>query len=329
MKKPEIAFVALKLAFAAAVLTWLLRKVDVAGVWNGIAHANTLPILLGITFAWLPILITGWRWQRLLTVFNISIPMLPLMLVAQIGQFFLTFLPGTTGDDLIRMLYISQLVKGRGKDACTTVAIDRCIGLASVLALSVFCIPWQWKLLATTAQTRTMALAMLIFGSGIMLFGFFFAFSHRNPGRASGFMRIIPAQVLRSHLEASWDLLRANKIRLAQVIAGAFLNHIVICLVFYFSGLAVDIHLPALAWFSFVPIVSAASAIPVTIAGIGVREYLLVLFLGTLGHVESERALAASFLAFSVGLPVCLFGGVVYALYNPNRTPLQISKTLS
>jgi len=66
-----------------------------------------------------------------------------------------------------------------------------------------------------------------------------------------------------------------------------------------------------------VPIVIAANAFPVTVAGIGVREYLLILFLGVLAHVPNETALAASFLVLGMTLAVCLLGGLVYVFYRP------------
>ena len=85
------------------------------------------------------------------------------------------------------------------------------------------------------------------------------------------------------------------------------------------AGAAVGIELPLVTWLSFVPIVLAASALPISVAGIGVREYLLVLFLGVIGGVESERALAASFVAFSIILTVCVLGGLLYIFYRPKQ----------
>ena len=73
-------------------------------------------------------------------------------------------------------------------------------------------------------------------------------------------------------------------------------------------------------WLSFAPIVLAANALPITVAGIGVREYLLVLFLGVLAQVDSEHALAASLVTFAIILAVCLIGGVLYIFYRPVRT---------
>lgn len=97
-------------------------------------------------------------------------------------------------------------------------------------------------------------------------------------------------------------------------------TQLLLCTVFYLAGLSVGIHAPLLSWLTFVPIVLAANVLPITIAGFGVREYLLVLFLGVTAQVDSERALAASFVVFSIILVVCLFGGLLYIFYKPAQT---------
>jgi uncharacterized membrane protein YbhN (UPF0104 family) len=76
-----------------------------------------------------------------------------------------------------------------------------------------------------------------------------------------------------------------------------------------------------------VPIAIAANAFPITVAGIGVREYLLVLFLGVLAHVPGETALAASLLVLGMTLAVSLLGGAVYIVYRPKRDASAIDTT--
>jgi hypothetical protein len=83
--------------------------------------------------------------------------------------------------------------------------------------------------------------------------------------------------------------------------------------------LSVGIRTPLLSWTTFVPIVLAANALPITIAGVGIREYLLVLFLGVIAGVDSERAIAASFVIFAMILMMCLLGGLLYIFYRPKR----------
>src|SRR5207237_10694350 len=105
---------------------------------------------------------------------------------------------------------------------------------------------------------------------------------------------------------------------LSRVIAAAIVTQLLICLLFYLAGFAVGIRMPFLVWLSFLPILLASAALPITVAGFGVREYLLVLFLGVLGQVDSEHALAASFVTFGMILGVCLLGGILYIFYLPN-----------
>jgi uncharacterized membrane protein YbhN (UPF0104 family) len=133
-------------------------------------------------------------------------------------------------------------------------------------------------------------------------------------------LRSLPAHSWRDEFARIWGLLCANKASVAQVILAATLTQLLLCSLFYLAGVSVGIHLPIVIWLSFVPIVLVANVLPITFAGLGVREYLLVLFLGLLAHVESERALAASFMAFFIVLVVCMLGGILYVFYRPRQT---------
>ena len=321
MTKRQVLFVMAKLVFAAAVIVWLLQKVDAARVWASVREAHRGPILLGIVLCLLTVLIAGWRWHRLLRAIGITIPVRSLTYIAQIGQFFTVFLPGPTGDDLTRMLYISRIAKGRVGEACTTVLLDRCIGLASVLGLALLCIPWQWDLLATSRTTYWLACGMV--ATGAMVGGggmIFFALDRvRLERMRNSMLGLLPEGKLRRQFSRMGELLVLNRRAVAQVIAAAVGTQLLLCVLYGLAGRAVGIALPMGVWLSFVPIVLAANAVPITIAGLGVRESLMVLFLGVVGQVEQEQALAASLVVLGMTLTVCLFGGVVYVFYRPQE----------
>jgi uncharacterized membrane protein YbhN (UPF0104 family) len=311
------ALTILKVGFAGGILFWLFHKINAPHVWKCIGEAHAAPILIGILFAEMTVLIAAWRWQQLLSVFQIGAPVRSLICIAQIGQFFMIFLPGPTGDDLTRMLYISRLAKGRVVEACTSVAIDRLIGLGSILILAVICIPFQWELLATTVTTHWMALGIVIFGGITVVTGiFFFLVGHPTRLWFQHQLRAFPARGLRDEIARIWGLLCDRKPTVARVITAAVGTQIVVCTMFYLAGTSVGLHIPMLAWLGVVPIILAASAVPITIAGIGVREYLLVLFLGVLANVDQEKALAASLIVFAMILSVSLLGGIVYIFYR-------------
>ena len=318
MTKRQAAFLVLKFAFAATVLAWLFHKVNVRRVLETVASAGRLEIAGGVLLCLGMVVLAGWRWHRWLAIFDIDVPAGPLICIAQIGQFFVMFLPGPLGDDLTRMLYISRLAPGRVGEACTTVLLDRCLGFASVLVLAVGCIPWQWHVLSSASETRWLALIILSAGAATSLFGaVFFWAGHPTHLWFEKRLRALPAHSLRDEAARIWGLLCANKRSIVQIGCAAVATQSLSCMVFYLAGRSVGVHVSLLVWLPFIPIVIASNALPITYAGLGVREYLLVLFLGVTAQVEGERALAASLIVFSIMLIVCLLGGMVYIFYRP------------
>ena len=316
----QAAFLAAKIIFAVAVITWLFHKIDAHRVWLVVRDAHRLPIFFGLLLWLVTILIAGWRWNQLLGILGIHVSVKSLTCVVPIAQFFSVFLPGSTGDDLTRMLYISRLAPGRVGEACATVLLDRFIGLTSVLVLALFCVPWQWSLMSASSQTRWIALGMLSAGAFTCLGGaVFFLAGHPTHRWFEKRLRLRPAHSLRDEAARIWGLLCNNKMLVAIVISAALITQLVHCVIFYLAGVSVGIESPLLPWFTFVPIVLAANALPITIAGIGIREYLLVLFLGVIIHVDGAHAVATSFVILSLILMICLLGGLLYIFYRPKR----------
>jgi glycosyltransferase 2 family protein len=325
--KRQVVFLLAKFLFAAAVLTWLFHKVDMNRVFDTLISAGRGEIAGGVLLCLCMVAIAGWRWHRWLGVFQIDMPLGALICIAQIGQFFMMFLPGPTGDDLTRMLYISRLAPGRVGEACTTVLLDRCMGLASVLMLSVACIPWQWSVLSTSSETHWLALIILSGGAAVsLLTAVFFWVGHPTHLWFEKRLRSLPAHSLRDEAARIWGLLCANKRSIAQIGCAALATQLLSCVLFYLAGRSVGIHVSLFVWLTFVPIVLAANALPITFAGLGVREYLLVLFLGVTAHVDGERALAASFVAFSMILILSLLGGALYIFYKPKPKSARLDQ---
>lgn len=319
MRGRQIAIVGAKLAFAACVIAWLLRKTDASSVWASVREADVDYVVLGVLLNLLTVGIAGWRSHRLLRAIQVPVTLAAVTAIAQIGQFFLFFLPGPAGDDLTRMLYLSRIAKGRLGEVCATVLLDRCIGLASVLGLAVLCIPWQWDVLATSRPAMLFAFGILAAGAVICALGvLFFASGRKLLERLRDWvLDFLPDGKLKRQFSHMGELLVLNRRTVAQVIAAAVVTQVALCFVYRLAGHAVGIDAPLGAWLGFVPILLAANAAPITIAGLGVREYLLVLYLGVVMRVPEEQALATSVIVLAMTLTVCLLGGVVYIFYRP------------
>jgi hypothetical protein len=70
---------------------------------------------------------------------------------------------------------------------------------------------------------------------------------------------------------------------------------------------------------SFVPVIVVSGVLPITFAGIGVRDYLLFLFLGAAagGAIEKERIAALCLLLLILTFQGAILGGLVYLGFKP------------
>jgi uncharacterized membrane protein YbhN (UPF0104 family) len=208
------------------------------------------------------------------------------------------------------------------------VLLDRFIGLVSVFLLAAFCVPWQWSVMSSSSQTSWIALGMLAAGVFACLGGaVFFLAGHPTHRWFEKRLRLRPAHSLRDEAARIWGVLCDNKLLVAKVIGAAVITQLLHCGIFYLAGLSVGISTPLLIWPTFVPIVLASNALPITIAGVGVREYLLVLFMGVIAGVDSERAIATSFVVFAMILMMCFLGGLLYIFYRPKRKVVTIDES--
>jgi uncharacterized protein (TIRG00374 family) len=311
----------IKIIVVVAAVVWLRRKVDFAGVGRVLAAANVWFLALAALLYWIPIFIAGFRWQVLLRTLDIPLPLPVLASVVHIGQFFAVLLPGVAGDDGTRFFYISRLVEGRVKQACSTVLLDRLLGFASLFILTTICIPMNWNVLALQPATRWLGVGFLAAGVVMLLLAFLFLICKQT--LLERFVVKIKSRFSGSALIAELSdvalAFTGNRGRLCVVCAAALVTQVLICTSFWSAGNALGIHLPLWAWMSFIPIMLVASVFPITFAGIGVRDYLLFLFLGSSMHlgVGADQIAALSLLFLVFTLLLAAIGGLVYLVYKP------------
>ena len=313
----------LKLTVVISALVWLRRRVDFAGVGRVLAGANFWYLGAAVLLSWIPIFVSSFRWQTLLKTLGLTLPLKSLACVTHIGQFFAVLVPGVAGDDGTRFFYISRLAPGRVKQACSTVLLDRALGFTSLFILTAACIPLNWRLLSAQPSTRLVAFAFLGTGAFLLLMSLVFLNCKQT------FLERSFSAVKTRFSSSAWvgelmDVASAfagNRGRLCLVGFAALVTQMVICCAFCLAGHAVGIHLPVWAWMSFVPVILVAGVLPVTFAGIGVRDYLLFLFLGTAAGVGAgaDQIAALSLLMLLFALLLAAIGGLVYLVYKPNK----------
>jgi hypothetical protein len=69
------------------------------------------------------------------------------------------------------------------------------------------------------------------------------------------------------------------------------------------------------------PIILTLAAMPVSVGGTGVREWLFVVLLGPLCGVSSAEAKMLSLTGFILMAAWGMIGGLIYLLYRPSKHP--------
>jgi uncharacterized membrane protein YbhN (UPF0104 family) len=194
---------------------------------------------------------------------------------------------------------------------------DRFIGLVALVAVTATLIALRYDFLAQKPETRNLLWLLLILLSasvaflvatfvisGFKLFRFFPA---HFPGRDK-LIEIFAAY----HLYARhW---RASLVAFGASIVA----HLATFTAFLFAAYALGVRVPLVDFFAIMPVERTISALPISFAGIGLREKVLQIMLNGLCGVPEAKAILIGSLSFVIILVCCLPGAFVYLFYKPS-----------
>ncbi len=158
---------ALKGVLAAALLVWMVRsgRLDVAQIAAG---ARQWPEMLGIAALLAGSLtLAGLRWHVLLVGQQLRLPFRQTMALTRIGLLFNTILPGAVSGDLVKGYYIAKEVGRDQVRAVTTIAVDRIVGMFSLML--VVSVGVLFNLRLVQSNPALLALSMIAAGGCVAL----------------------------------------------------------------------------------------------------------------------------------------------------------------
>jgi hypothetical protein len=85
-----------------------------------------------------------------------------------------------------------------------------------------------------------------------------------------------------------------------------------------FAAYALGVRVPLIDFFAIMPVERTISALPISFAGIGLREKVLQIMLNGLCGVPEAKAILIGSLSFVIILVCCLPGAVIYLFYKPS-----------
>jgi uncharacterized membrane protein YbhN (UPF0104 family) len=287
-----------RLCVSAGLVWWLFSRFELSGIIASFQELSFLVWLIASLMYLVAQVLSSIRWFILSGALSFSGPWHTYLVFYFVGMYFNLFLPTSVGGDVLKIHFLSR-DSGRRLMAAWSVVGDRIFGLLAMVLLGAGAAGLSPDILPGHFIT------VLWIGGIVAVCG------------------LIGLPFAQRILEGLWP-------RLAERLSGALLlwqmpRKILMVLGLSFClqtlgmgavallGGGIGIEIPLLFYFVSLPLINIATAIPISLSGIGVREGSFVYFLGIKG-VQPEQALCLGILFFSIQVVTSLLGGVAYAL---------------
>lgn len=301
-----------KILVSGGLLYWLLSKIDRGQLWDHLQSASPAWLALAMALYFVMILISAWRWQRLLEAQHVPVTFPHLTGSFLIATFFNNFLPSNIGGDVIRIRDTAAAAGSKTK-AATIVLLDRAIGLVGLVFVAALAATLATELGDSEPFNPLWLWLGMIGGAagiGVVLF-------------SPKLIHLLLTPLRLFHQE--WVELRINRLMhslekfaqapwaLVQCFAGSLAVQGV--LIGFYSALARAMHIPmpSIHLAVLIPMSFIVQMLPLSVNGFGVRESIFVFYFGRLG-LPRESAIAVSFLGAMLIMLFSVSGAVVMAL---------------
>jgi hypothetical protein len=293
----------------AGVLAILAARVDVGATAEALLRLRAPHALAVLALVALDRTVMVWRWILLLRASGVGIATRSAVWIYLVSSFVGAFLPAGVGADAARA-YTLSLRTSRGSQAVASVAIDRLLGLLSILVMAVV------GVIAAGSGTGGLTNAIVLVAAVAV--------------GAAGFLWA--DRWLRAALPDAWQQSRggARLLRLADALSHYRGHRPALATVFLLSvavqvlrivqawllGRGIGIDVGFAYYLFFMPIGLVALLLPISISGFGAPQAIIVWLLAPRGVPEHD-ALALSTLIVLTGIVANLPGAWLYLRSSP------------
>jgi uncharacterized membrane protein YbhN (UPF0104 family) len=312
----RLALLFLQLLVTAAGICYILHDpVRRTEILNALRRSDWHWLLLAWLCYSLVETLATMRWQLLLRIQGVRVAWWRAGAIVMIGLFFNMFLPGLIGGDAMRLYFVFKEAPRQKMRAAFSVAIDRLIGLVSLLLLVSLVVANRFAWLNHSPQTlRITYIAVALLGGSALFLVFLgvavaFGWLGRLPRSLPLRHAIVESgKALRLYARRPWMTLGAVGLTVLSHLAYYVSYYCAMRSLHAVGGEAVGF----LDFICLMPIVNTITGVPVSLGGLGVRETLFQKLLGDLAGMPAAPAALGASLGYAVQASWGLLGGLAY-----------------
>ena len=298
----------LRLTVSAALIAIVVALVDPRALATNLARVQLVWLLPAIVLIWSTTLVSAWRWSIIVRSVGPLREQPPsywhLWRLYWIGQFFNQLLPSGLGGDGMRMWLVRRAGLPTGS-AVTSVLVDRVVAMAAIVLLVAITLP-----LAFDGSDRGVAPLWLwaVVASCILGIAVVAGFAKMPvPRSLSGNPLVRGLRRLSADL---WKII-SRPGYLAATLGASIVVQVIGATAVFVIAQSLGVRLALIQCLALMPVVVLATAVPISIAGWGVREVAMVTVLASVG-VAHENALLISLIYGGLAVATSLPGGALW-----------------
>ena len=304
--KVNLLWFAIKAAISLGLIAFIFWKLDFAAVWTRLKQLSLALILTVVLMFVVQTCIAAWRWWVIMRHHHLDIRFSTTVRIGFIGAFFNQLLPSSIGGDVARAWYVYRNGYGKGIPVVTVLS-DRIYGMLLLVCLATLFFP-----ILVYYSVSDQALIMVAVLIAVALSALTAAF----------WLDCLPAWLQRwalirrlGFLSEATRAVTADRRAILLVIGLSFLVHLITILATLLLLATIAPQHKLLLCAALVPMITLIAMVPISIAGWGVRESIMIYGLG-LANVPTEAALIVSIMVGLSLAAVGLLGGVTWLTEN-------------
>jgi len=302
----------LKTTVTAALLYFLFRRVDFEQFWKTLLEAHFGLLAAGFALLWVGHYLCVLRWRLLMRPLMPALSLGRLLSVYCIGLFFNLTLPTVIGGDVVKMYYAGKPSKLYAASFAATF-LDRDAGMLAMMAIA-----------CAAALVRPVAIpgvpvGLIIWGSSAaFLLANLAIFTPAVHDLSTGLLRRAGLESAARKLDTlarAFQTMRRERALLAGSLVISVLNQLLVIAVTWVMAEGLRLHVSLLYFLIFIPVITLVSMIPVSLNGMGLREFAYVSLFTAIG-LTTESAIALGLLASAVIILSAIPGGIAYVFFR-------------
>lgn len=320
--KSKLIIVA-KLTITALLFFYLFRKIDFSEFGATLRNARLNVLVVAFLVLWIGHYICIYRWRMLMRPLMPVLSTLQLFAIYCIGLFFNLTFPTVVGGDVVKMYYAGKPSKSYAQSFAATF-LDRDAGMFAMMIIACVAV------LVYPVDVPGIAVSLIIWiafaGFVIGNIGIFSPYFHRL---LTGILHKLHLSKIAKKVDtisSAFQIMGKHKSVLVLSLLISLINQLLVIAVTWIMALGIGIDVSPSYFLIFIPVVTLISMIPISLNGMGLREFAFVSLFGAIG-VSKHSAMALGILSSITTVLSSLPGGIVYIFFR-NRQDMEQLATM-